>query len=210
MLSERSPADDRVELRLRPLPEDVVTSALGGEPGSRTGYPRAEVVEPGPDLRDAQEIGRRLRLLRQALPSALEFELDEETTAEKAAEDGLWLPYLRPVNERRFDLVLVVDDHATMVIWEQTVAEFTALAEQSGAFRDVRVRRLGVRGSPGSEEQAVLRGPFGQDDPVGVPGELVDRTGRRVILVLTDGLGPLWQTGAGRQALELWSAAGPV
>ncbi|MER5787167.1 FxSxx-COOH system tetratricopeptide repeat protein [Streptomyces sp. NPDC001980] len=190
-------------------------------PAGRRGRERAtrqvpaEAVEPAgpvealPDLRDAAGITRALRALKQLVPSAFEVELDEETTAERAAEDGLWVPYTRPADERRFDLVLVVDDHATMVIWEQTVAEFTAVAERLGAFRDVRVRRLGLRETPRGPE-TVLRGPYPEHDVPGVPGELVDRTGRRIILVLTDGLGPLWRTGAGRQALEPWSAAGPV
>lgn len=169
-------------------------------------------VEPlgtRPDLRDAAGITRALRVLKQLVPSAFEVELDEETTAERAAEDGLWVPYTRSAYERRFDLVLVVDDHPTMVIWERTVAEFTAVAERLGAFRDVRVRRLGLRETPRGPE-AVLRGPYPARDVLGVPGELVDRVGRRIILVLTDGLGPLWRTGAGRQALELWAAVGPV
>ncbi|MFJ9565014.1 FxSxx-COOH system tetratricopeptide repeat protein [Streptomyces fuscichromogenes] len=165
--------------------------------------------EAVPDLPDAAGITRALRPLKQLVPSASEVELDEETTAERAAEDGVWVPYTRSANERRFELVVVVDDHATMVIWEQTVAEFTAVAERLGAFRDVRVRRLGLRETARGPE-AVLRGPYPEHDVHGVPGELVDRTGRRVILVLTDGLGPLWRTEAGRRALELWSAAGPV
>ncbi|MDV5145377.1 FxSxx-COOH system tetratricopeptide repeat protein [Streptomyces sp. SBC-4] len=163
---------------------------------------------PAPDLRDAPGIGRWLRPLRQVVPSASEIELDEETTAERAAEDGLWMPYVRSADERRFDLVLVVDDHVTMSIWEQTVAEFTAVVEQSGAFRDVRVRRLGVRETAAGEE-AVLRGPYA-DGPVGDPAELLDRTGRRIVLVLTDALAPLWRSGAGLKALELWATAGPA
>ncbi|MEV5954695.1 FxSxx-COOH system tetratricopeptide repeat protein, partial [Streptomyces sp. NPDC051987] len=175
----------------------------------RPGAGAAGPAEAPPDLRDAAGITRALRALKQLTPSAFEVELDEETTAERAAEDGLWVPYTRPADERRFDLVLVVDDHATMVIWEQTVAEFAAVAQRLGAFRDVRVRRLGLRESPRGPE-AVLRGPYPEHDVLGVPGELVDRTGRRIVLVLTDGLGPLWRTGAGRQALEPWAAAGPV
>ncbi|MFF4114400.1 FxSxx-COOH system tetratricopeptide repeat protein [Streptomyces sp. NPDC001714] len=176
----------------------------------RTGAAEAaEPVEAVPDLRDTAGITRALRPLKQLVPSAFEVELDEETTAERAAEDGLWMPYTRSADERRFDLVLVVDDHATMVIWEQTVAEFTAVAERLGAFRDVRVRRLGLRETPRGPE-AVLRGPYPEHDVLGVPGELADRTGRRIVLVLTDGLGPLWQSTAGRRALEPWSAAGPV
>ncbi|WP_432018675.1 FxSxx-COOH system tetratricopeptide repeat protein [Streptomyces sp. 1222.5] len=203
-----SPAADAPRTPLRYLPTG--TSGPGVGTGRRAGYGEAAaVVAPGPDLRDAPEIGRRLRPLKQVVPSASEVELDEEATAEHAAEDGLWLPYTRSADERRFDLVLVVDDHPTMVIWQQTIAEFTAVVEQLGAFRDVRVRRLGLREGPGGEE-AVLRGPHPDDDRAGAPGELVDRTGRRIVLVLTDGLGPLWRGDAGRAALELWAAAGPV
>ncbi|MES4887650.1 FxSxx-COOH system tetratricopeptide repeat protein [Streptomyces sp. NPDC096012] len=193
------------------LPRSVgpAVSVPGAGPGLRVAYLRAEEAAPGPDLPDAPEISRRLRPLKQVVPSAFDVELDEEATAEHAAEDGLWLPYVRSADERRFDLVLVVDDHATMMIWRQTITEFTALAERLGAFRDVRVRRLGVREGPEGPE-AVLLGPDAGDGRAGVPGELVDRTGRRIVLVLTDGLGPLWRTEAGRQALELWSAAGPV
>ncbi|MEU9347047.1 FxSxx-COOH system tetratricopeptide repeat protein [Streptomyces sp. NPDC048278] len=215
----REPSGDGAEVLFLPLPSAGPDGRGSGSARERaTGWARAgqagdaepvEVAEVLPDLRDAAGITRALRPLKQLVPSAFEVELDEETTAERAAEDGLWVPYTRAADERRFDLVLVVDDHATMVIWEQTVAEFTAVAERLGAFRDVRVRRLGLRETPRGPE-AVLRGPYPEHDVLGVPGELVDRTGRRIVLVLTDGLGPLWRTEAGRQALELWSAAGPV
>ncbi|MFI8365754.1 FxSxx-COOH system tetratricopeptide repeat protein [Streptomyces sp. NPDC085466] len=166
-------------------------------------------AEPLPDLRDAPGIARRLRPLKQVVPSPFDVELDEEATAEHAAEDGLWLPYTRPSDERRFDLVLVVDDHATMAIWEQTITEFTAVLEQLGAFRDVRIQRIGVRAGPGGDE-AVLRGPAAAPGSGGSPAELLDRTGRRIVLVLTDALGPLWRSGAGSAALELWATAGPT
>ncbi|WP_089101510.1 FxSxx-COOH system tetratricopeptide repeat protein [Streptomyces hyaluromycini] len=212
----REPPGDLAEVLILPLrpagPEGPGNGTARERAARRLRTGTAEAAGPVgavPDLRDAAGITRALRPLKQLVPSAFEVELDEETTAERAAEDGLWVPYTRSADERRFDLVLVVDDHATMVIWEQTVAEFTAVAERLGAFRDVRVRRLGLRETPRGPE-AVLRGPYPEHDVLGVPGELVDRTGRRIVLVLTDGLGPLWRTPAGRQALELWAAAGPV
>jgi tetratricopeptide (TPR) repeat protein len=195
----------------RLLPSDAPVP--GSAEQARFVYLPAEPAQPTPDLRDAQGISRGLRPLKQVLPSAYDIELDEEATAEHAAETGVWLPYTRPADERRFDLVIVVDDHPTMLIWQQTITEFTAVAEQLGAFRDVRVRRLGMRDVPegtSGDEEAVLRSRYPDNDRLGVPAELVDRTGRRLILVLTDGLGPLWRTEAGRKALALWSAAGPV
>ncbi|GGM94665.1 FxSxx-COOH system tetratricopeptide repeat protein [Streptomyces fuscichromogenes] len=212
----RDEPGDLAEVLFLPLPP---AGPEGAGPGSareraarRAGAEAAEAAGPPeevPDLGDAAGITRALRPLKQLVPSASEVELDEETTAERAAEDGVWVPYTRSADERRFELVVVVDDHATLVIWEQTVAEFTAVAERLGAFRDVRVRRLGLRETARGPE-AVLRGPYPEHGVHGVPGELVDRTGRRIVLVLTDGLGPLWRTEAGRRALELWSAAGPV
>ncbi|MFI8822661.1 FxSxx-COOH system tetratricopeptide repeat protein [Streptomyces sp. NPDC053431] len=202
----RSPAESSRPGHSDPLtPRRPTASAAHPVREFQNGYVRAE---PLPDLRDAPEISRRLRPLKQVVPSRTDVELDEEATAEHAAEAGLWMPWIRAADERRFDLVLVVDDHATMAIWDQTVAEFTALAEQLGAFRDVRVRRLGLLETP-EGAQAVLRGPHG-DEAVGVPAELADRTGRRIVLVLTDALGPLWTTGAGLDALEVWATAGPT
>ncbi|MFB6841431.1 FxSxx-COOH system tetratricopeptide repeat protein [Streptomyces sp. NPDC056361] len=204
----------RDDLR-RPPPRDFVLRApfLTLPPGSALGSAQEldghVRTEPLPDLHDAPGIARRLRPLKQLSPSAYDIELDEEATAEHAAEDGLWMPYTRPAGERRFDLVLVVDDHATMAIWEQTISEFTSLVEQLGAFRDVRVRRLGVRDTPDGEE-AVLRGPATGHGATAVPAELVDRTGRRIVLVLTDALGPSWKSGVALKALELWSTAGPT
>ncbi|MFF5502066.1 FxSxx-COOH system tetratricopeptide repeat protein [Streptomyces roseolus] len=214
--SETGPSPDR-----RPGPPGA-PAPPGGPPGAPGGgppprptalagarQPVAVGAEALPDLRDAPDIGRRLRPLRQLAPSATEVELDEEATVERAVESGLWLPHTRPVGERRFDLALVVDDHATMAIWEQTVAELTAVTEQLGAFRDVRVHRLGLRETPAGP-RAVLRRRGGDDGIGGDPAELVDRTGRRIVLVLTDALGPLWRGGAGEAALERWAAAGPT
>ncbi|GGY65687.1 cytochrome c [Streptomyces omiyaensis] len=189
-----------------PFPSGAAEPPAAAPGGSEGGDALRPAEAPLPDLRDAPGIGRRLRPLRRLVPSPTEVELDEEATVERVAEDGFWLPRTRPVGERRFDLALVVDDHTTMAIWEQTVAELTAVAEQLGAFRDVRVHRLGARGTP-SGTRAVLNGPRGA---VSDPAELIDRTGRRIVLVLTDALGPLWRTGAGQAALERWAAAGPA
>ncbi|WNI16428.1 FxSxx-COOH system tetratricopeptide repeat protein [Actinacidiphila sp. ITFR-21] len=200
------------DLLLVPAAPDLAAGQVpvpGAEPAALGAGGQAAPAALVRDLRDAPGIARSLRSLRMALPSAFEVELDEEATAEHAAEDGLWLPYVRPTDERRFELVLVVDDNATMVVWQQTVGEVVAAAAQSGAFRDVRVRTMGVRGTAGAENP-VLRGPDAPNGPTGAPAELVDGTGRRIVLVLTDGLGPLWRTGAGRRALDQWSAAGPV
>src|SRR5262249_53762096 len=69
----------------------------------------ADYWNVGRPLRDAPEILRGLRPLKRLADSRCGEDLDEDMTAERAAEDDLWLPYTRPAKERWLDLVLVVD-----------------------------------------------------------------------------------------------------
>src|SRR5262249_38529845 len=48
------------------------------------------------------------------------------------------------------------------------------------------------------------------DSVIADPAEMVDPAGRRAVLLVTDGLGPLWETGAAQCALELWGRTGPT
>ncbi|SDY41558.1 ATP-, maltotriose-and DNA-dependent transcriptional regulator MalT [Amycolatopsis xylanica] len=149
------------------------------------------------------KIARALRPMMRTEPSATRTTVDEEATAIRAAETGLWLPARVPAQEHPHDVVLVVDDSASMRIWRRTAFEFRTLLERQGAFRDVRqvlmdtdARRLAVRGGGGAHRHD--------------PGQLVDPTGRRIIVVLTDGVGECWRTGAVRELLVRWRRSSPV
>ena len=61
------------------------------------------------------------------------------TPAERAAEDGIWTPVLRPALTRWLDLALVIDQSPSMAVWARTVEELRRLLERHGAFRDVRI-----------------------------------------------------------------------
>lgn len=163
-------------------------------------------------LRDSTEIARSLRSFKRRVPSGRDSELDEEVTAERAAEDGLWLPYTRPTAARWLELTLVVDEGPSMPAWRRTVAQFTTLLGQLGGFRDVRLRYLDIEsdaGEPPGPPRVILRG---SRDGAGIsdPAELLGPPGRRVILVLTDGLGPAWLTGAAQCTLAMWSQSAAV
>ncbi len=165
--------------------------------------PRTVRTPVPPALPHILRLSRALRPLRVRGDSVSGTELDEENTARHIAETGIWQPLTRPSPERLFDLALVVDSSVSMRVWRRTVEEFQALLEQLGAFRDVRIWRMNTGGdrplrpSPG----------IGSDRS---PAQLVDSTGRRIILVISDCIGLAWQDGRAAALLDRWSRTGPV
>ncbi|MCS7483287.1 FxSxx-COOH system tetratricopeptide repeat protein [Umezawaea endophytica] len=192
-------------------PEESETVALylrrGGATAATTAGPQpaarpVDVVH----LIDSRAIVRALRPLMRTVPSRVERALDEEGTAVRAAEEGLWLPELRPARVHPYDLALVIDESASMKVWRGEADAFRRLLERQGAFRDVRVLLLDTD-QPG--ETVALRGdsPHAQRWP---PSALTDPTGRRVVFVLTDGVGQAWRDGRVHDVLTRWGRAGPV
>ncbi len=159
------------------------------------------------------DILRALRPLKQLRPSPREdeLELDEERTAEEAAQTGLWLPLLKPAPTTRvLDLTVVVDAGASMVLWHPEVTAFLNLVQQLGAFRTVRIRYLETetRATDGSLAP-VLRGGT-PDAPQHSVAELLDWYGGRLMLVLTDGVGEAWRRDLVSPLLAQWSRRMPV
>jgi len=95
---------------------DVPQSLI--RPASAAPVSLLPVVSPGtnpvtqiPPLPGGRSIARALRPFKRHVDSRQgQLELDEEATAQRAAQDGLWLPECRPVQERWLDLILVMDD----------------------------------------------------------------------------------------------------
>jgi formylglycine-generating enzyme required for sulfatase activity len=160
-------------------------------------------------LRNSLALLRSLRPLMQRVPSKTSWILDTEATAQYIAETKLWLPQRKPVQEPWFDLALVVDASPSMLIWQRHVFELRRLLAQTGAFRDVRTWSL----SANFEGQLCLHPKLG----TGVncqaprsPEELIDPTGLRLILVVSDCISPLWQSGTVTTALKIWAEHGPM
>ncbi|WIV61292.1 FxSxx-COOH system tetratricopeptide repeat protein [Amycolatopsis nalaikhensis] len=195
----RRPADEH-------LARDNRAHGAEGEPW-RTGVPRRSAMRGGP------AILRALRPLKQLRPSPREddVELDEERTAEQAAESGIWFPLLRRgPTTRVLDLTVVVDAGSSMALWQPEVAAFLKLVQQLGAFRTVRIRYLETeaRATDGSLAP-VLRGGT-PDAPQHSVAELLGWYGGRLMLVLTDGIGEAWRRDLVAPLLAQWSRRMPV
>jgi hypothetical protein len=195
------PAPDEV----RPDPQVYATVPVRGRPSPGVLVSAAA----RPQLPDPLPLARAMRPLRRRVPSATRWVLDEDKTASACAEQQLWLPALVPDRELAFDLALVLDDSESMALWGEKLREFRVLCERMGAFRDVRVWRLGASGD-GGLGRPVLRG-LSRSSGARDERELLDPSGRRLILVVTDGVHPGWQpSGPLRPVLARWALASPL
>ncbi|MEW2522773.1 SAV_2336 N-terminal domain-related protein [Actinacidiphila alni] len=157
------------------------------------------VAQP-PALGGALDLARALRPLRQSVPAPGPAVLDEEATAQATGEARHLLPVWRPASRRRFSVDLLIDTGATMAVWHRLAAELCTLLERHGAFADVRCWSLSTDGptprlSPFRRRSPGLRASSPPAAAVAAPRwsrPLEDRTGRRLLLVLTDGVGPAW------------------
>ncbi|WP_405820818.1 TIR-like protein FxsC [Streptomyces sp. NBC_01390] len=178
-----------------------VPSAPGGAYAIRVAQPAA--------LPDVLSLTRALRPLRQTVPSAHVRTLDVPATAAASGDTGLLLPVLRPATERRFSVDLLVDVGTTMTVWHRLAGELRTLLERHGTFADVRAWALHTDG-PEPRLAPFRRGPQAPA-PTRRWGEvLYDPTGRRVVLVLTDGVGPSWYGAELPRMLARWSGQRPV
>ncbi|WP_197288168.1 FxSxx-COOH system tetratricopeptide repeat protein [Nocardia sp. NRRL S-836] len=155
------------------------------------------VTEPLPN---ARAISRALRPLRRLVPADRDEEFDEEATAVHVAESGMWLPAFRPALTHPFEVALVVDT-AALDIWQREIADFRALLETQGAFRTVRLQFANFDETSASD---LLLRSGAPDGPTRGPAELLDPTGRRLVLVVTDGIGKAWHTGAAAKVIGYW------
>src|SRR5207248_2859039 len=88
-------------------------------------------------------LARALRPFHKRRPSRQRQELDELRTVETTAElGGYLLPVFRPLNERWFDVDVVLEDDPAIALWRDTMRDFCQMLGDTGAFRDVRSWRL--------------------------------------------------------------------
>ncbi|QKW09121.1 metallophosphoesterase [Streptomyces sp. NA04227] len=183
-----------------------VPMGTGGEgaaaPGAPVPAPTAALL---PDPLGLQRALRPLQHYRAPARSAPRV-LDEQSTAERAADTGLVVPVLRHARRRSARLLLLMDLSTSTVVWEQALVELRQVCERAGAFREVQVRYLheGPGGRPGHTPSARPGAPL--QDPHG----LTDPTGRRLTLVLSDCAGPMWRSGHMQRLLHAWGTLAPV
>jgi len=187
------------------------------EPDRRwAGWPARVISWPeASPLPSPLRIVRALRRLKRTVPSRRpdEVVLDADATAEQAAErGGVWFPVTRPQKTRWLDLTLVIDRGPSMTAWRATVTAFIGLLRQSGAFRTIQLRLLDTHRSgsgTGAMAAPVLRGGT-PDTPARSPAEILDRSGRRIVLVMTDGVAGPWRNGLVNPMLAGWGSVLPV
>jgi hypothetical protein len=163
------------------------------------------------------DLARALRPLQQRVPSRQRLVLDEQATVHRMAELRLPVPVLRGLPERRLELALVVDDHPGFILWEPLVQELSTLLAGQGAFRDLRVWRIGALDQAPDAPTCLRPGLHGGSPRP--PGVLCDHRGRRAVLVLSDFSAPRWRAGFSPEpnerpqhldALRLWQRQQPV
>ncbi|WIX85278.1 FxSxx-COOH system tetratricopeptide repeat protein [Amycolatopsis sp. DG1A-15b] len=167
---------------------------------------------PSRFLPEAAAIVRALRPLKLVRPSRADDDavLDEDLTAEQAVEDQLWLPRTKPAMVRGLDLTVVVDSSPSMALWQPTVAAFLTLLRRLGAFRAIQIRLLETDKRTGEGVSGpVLRGGT-PGAPERQPAELLDPSGHRLLLVLTDGMGESWREDVVSPLLAQWGRTMPV
>ena len=179
---ERDNQQDSLHVR---LPEPMATVKVAA-----TSFAPVQ-AGTGPGLRDPLPLTRALRPLRRQLALGDGVKVDEEATADLVAEQRLWLPVFFPAGEPGLDLALVIDTSDSMALWDGLIREFRPLCEQLGAFRDIRSWYL-VTGRDGTPSRPALRGAASAAT-LRDPRELLDPSGRRLILVITDGVHPWWR-----------------
>lgn len=149
---------------------------------------------------------RALRPLKLRAADIRHRTLDETATVEATARSGALMPVLRAGSERRFSLTLVVDTGPAMAVWAKLEAELVVMLQRLAAFRDLQRWYVHTdRGQVLGVAHSAHANPMPHN-----PAELLDPSGRRVILVLTDGAGSAWYSGAMARTLRMWASGGPV
>ncbi|WP_432080252.1 SAV_2336 N-terminal domain-related protein [Streptomyces sp. WAC 04229] len=152
-------------------------------------------------------LGRSLRPLRRRHDSRHRTEIDEDRTAAALAETNLPDVVVRPVRERWLNLVLLVDDGLSMLLWHRLGTELRTLLERLGAFAVTRVLGLDTR-TPGRPRLHAR--PFRPGSTELPLSTVNDPSGRTLLLVVSDGMGPAWRSGAMHALLAERAARGPV
>lgn len=197
-LAGPGPQDTPLHAVVPPRREDAAPGTGHSAPESAAVPVRVDRERP---LAEMRALARALRPLKRVRSSG-QRQLDEEATARATGETALLLPVLKAGQERHFEVDLVIDTGPSMVIWRQLASELRLLLEGHGAFRVVRTLCLDtVDGSP----------RFSWPGGRGIaPERLADPTGRRLILLLTDGIGPHWDSPLLDTVLHRWSRTQPV
>ncbi len=205
--SNVSPTSSNISANLPEIPTAEIYPQ-----NQQTAYGTGDLSLRVPDassLREPLMLAQALRPLARRVASGSKIVLDEIATVQRIAAEGICIPVLKPEPEPWLDLALVIDESKSMLIWRHTIRELKRLLENYGIFRDVRTwglvvdekGEIGVR--PGIGETA-------SPQRFGNPRELIDPSGRRLVLMVSDCVAAIWRNGAVFSALKDWADSQPV
>jgi formylglycine-generating enzyme required for sulfatase activity len=162
-----------------------------------------------PGLRQPLKLARALRPLTQKIDSETEVILDEEATANRIAKERLRIPVVQPAQEPAFDVVLVVDESNTMILWQKTIQQLQQLLEIQGAFRDVQVWGLRIN-KKGEIYLQRGTGKTARSHRHYKPSYLIDPSGKRLFLLASDSVADIWHNGKAFDMLKIWAQKNSV
>jgi formylglycine-generating enzyme required for sulfatase activity len=191
------------------------------QPASKPRSPASGIpvqVPTAPSLRKTLSIGRSLRPLMRKVDSYTRTVLDEEATAEQTAERRFCMTVVKPAQERWLEVALVIEETALTFVWQETIQEFKQLLEHQGAFRSVncwylRTERGQVKlfSQPSASQRSTSQRQASQRQTSRNLKELIDSSGRRLIILISDCVSDAWQQGSIQsQCLELWAKHSPI
>ena len=166
-------------------------------------------VPDAPSLREPLTLLRALRPLMRRVPSPTEEVIDEVATVNTIADNGVFLPVMQPILEPWLELNLVVDESISMLIWRHTISELKRLFEHYGIFRDVSTWAIATdkAGKPRLRRNI---GVAAQEMNFAGDRELIDPSGRSVIVVVSDCVSDIWRNGEVLRLLQIWTQTAPL
>jgi hypothetical protein len=108
---------------------------------------------------------------------------------------------MRPGAERWFDAEVLIDVGPSMAVWQDTALELASLLERHGAFREIRCWTL---------EQVTGKVRLSRAGVHSEAHQLVNPGARRLTMVVTDCIGPMWYQAPIWAAIREWGLFSPV
>lgn len=183
--------------------ENPGTIKSGDAGGPRPGAQASTIMlAEAPALPGALELGRALRPMKLRHPSKRRHVLDANATIRYFCDTNVLTPVMRTGAEHWFDIDVFVDVGPSMAVWQDTAAEFVVMLQRHGAFRTVR--RWNLEHDEGTVRVSRVPGLRS------TAARLADPGARRLVVVLTDGIGPLWYQAPVWEAIREWGLSCPV
>ena len=205
-LRENQPPAPATPATPQPPQGEIVPKSEPGQTAAGGGGLSISVPD-APSLREPLTLARALKPLMRRVSGGRDWVIDEVATSEQIASQGIWIPVLRPRLEPWLDLDLVIEDSLSMLLWRHTLRDLEKLLKNYGIFRDVRVWSL-LTDNPEAVKIRRGIGATAKHQAPRSPKELIDPTGRRLVIVVSDCVSKVWREGKMTPILDLWGKRG--